>query len=92
MALFQDKMSWCYFPGHAVFKVARAVVTTEADVRAFVHKVTEQQAWLTDYSVRRNYSTPFRIDEGLEELPQHLNAVVGLIRSAQVALSEVFDK
>ncbi len=87
-----DKMSWCYFPGASVFKLVRALEVTREEVRAYLKKATYEQAWLTDYNIRRNYTSPFRIDEGMEEWSIQLNSVVNLIRTAKQALSEVFDE
>ena len=85
-------MGWCYFPGHGVFKMARNVVELESEIKAYIHKATEQQAWVTDFNVRRNYSTPFRIDEQMEEFPQHMNSVLNVIKSAQSNMETIFDK
>ena len=87
-----EKMSWCYFPGASVFKLARTLDATQTEVAAFLKKATVEQAWLTPYSHRRNYSTPFRINEGMEEWGMVYSSVSNLMRSAKQALSEVFDE
>ena len=87
-----EKMSWCYFPGAAVFKLANSLERTQAEVSAYLRKAQGEQAWLTDFNVRRNYSSPFRVDEGLEEWGMHHASVVNLVRTAKTALMEVFDR
>lgn len=87
-----ERMSWCYFPGSSLFKMTRAVQNAEKDVNEFISKVRHQQAWLTDYNMRRNYSSPFRVDEALMTWIIHRNTIFDLIRSAKSALREVFDE
>ena len=55
-----EKMSFCYFPGAQIFKLAHQLENVQADVAAYLRKAQGEQAWLTDFNVRRNYSTPFR--------------------------------
>ena len=58
-----DKLSWCFFPGTNFFKVTKNLVSTEVEVRDFLHKVEKKKGWLTEYNRRHNMSSPFRIDE-----------------------------
>ena len=50
------------------------------DVEAYLKKTTRDEAWLTDYSVRRNYSTPFRINSLTEDLSSQIYTVTNLIK------------
>jgi len=86
-----DKMSWCHFPGAPAFKLAKTLNSVQADVEAYLTKVTAEQAWMTDYAQRVNFSTPFRIDEMMEEWPSHVAAVDNLLRNARTVLEEFFD-
>ena len=67
-----DKMSWCFFPGVQVFKLTKTVDSVQYQVKQYLNKVTKEQGWLTDYSMRHNFSSPFRVEEGLEEFSQHV--------------------
>eukprot|EP00092_Neocalanus_flemingeri_P007701 GFUD01008317.1.p1 GENE.GFUD01008317.1~~GFUD01008317.1.p1 ORF type:complete len:703 (+),score=116.08 GFUD01008317.1:215-2323(+) len=86
-----DKLSWCFFPGTNFFKVTKNLVSTEIEVRDFLHKVEKKKGWLTEYNRRHNMSSPFRIDEGLEDWSRFQHEVVSLMRNANTALSEMFD-
>jgi len=86
-----DKLSWCYFPGANFFKVTKNLVTTEIEVDDFLKKVEKKKGWLTEYNRRHNMSSPFRIDEGLEDWSRFQHEVVSLMKSANSALSEMFD-
>jgi len=86
-----EKLSWCFFPGTNFFKVTKNLVTTEVEVSGFLNKVEKKKGWLTEYNRRHNMSSPFRIDEGLEDWSRFQHEVVSLMRTANSALSEMFD-
>merc|ERR1719410_3344083 len=86
-----DKLGWCYFPGNNFFKVTKNLVAAEGEVGEFLHKVEKKKGWLTEYNRRHNMSSPFRIDEVLEDWSRFQHEVVSLMRSANSALSEMFD-
>ncbi|KAK7073829.1 Hydrolase activity protein [Halocaridina rubra] len=86
-----DKFSWCFFPGAQVFKVTARLDATKRDVDAYIERVTKSRGWITDYNRRHNYSSPMRIDEDLEELPNRLHSITLLLKTAREALSEWFD-
>ncbi len=66
--------------------------TVEQETFAFLKKAQKEQAWLTEYNFRRNFTSPFRIDEGMEEFASNLNAITNLVRQAKQTLSDVFDE
>merc|ERR1712106_273906 len=86
-----EKLSWCYFPGTNFFKVTKNLVTAEVEVGDFLHKVEKKKGWLTEYNRRHNMSSPFRINEVLEDWSRFQHEVVSLMRRANSALSEMFD-
>ena len=60
--LFQ-KLSWCYFPGQKFYKVTQDLISTEETVDNFFKTATKSKGWLTQYNIRHNMSSPFRIDQ-----------------------------
>ena len=86
-----DKMSWCFFPGVQVFKLTHNLDNVQYQVQEYIKKVTKDQGWLTDFNVRHNFSSPFRVQEGMEEFSQHIYSITSLMRQAKEALSEMFD-
>jgi len=87
-----DKMSWCFFPGVNFFSVTKQLVSLEVEVDEFFKKVQKKKGWLTEYNIRHSMSSPFRIDELLEDWSRHLHEVVSLMKSSKEALSEMFDR
>ena len=70
--MFQ-KLSWCYFPGQKFYKVTQDLISTEETVDDFVKTVEKKKGWLTDYNVRHNMSSPFRIEQVHRERNLMLN-------------------
>lgn len=46
---------------------------------------------MTDFNVRRNFSSPLRVDELMMEQPRIYHSLVSLAHSANDALKDVFD-
>ena len=86
-----DKMAWCFFPGSQLFKVTRNLETVQTEVERFLSKAQVDQGWLTEYSIRRNYTSPMRIDEAMEDFQRVWFSVTNLVRHALNALTEVYD-
>ena len=57
----------------------------------YLQKYSAQEGWLTEYNMRHNYSSPFRVNEGLDEHGRISYLVTALIKQAQQALSEIYD-
>jgi hexosaminidase len=86
-----DKMAWCFFPGSQMFKLTRNLENVQVEVSNYLSKSQVEQGWMTDYNVRRNYSSPMRVEESMEDMPRVHFSVTNLIRHAQSALGEVYD-
>ncbi|XP_075222882.1 hexosaminidase D-like isoform X1 [Lycorma delicatula] len=79
------------FPGHSFCKLLYHLQRIESEVAKKVTSVTKERAWLTDYNVRHNFSTPLRIDELMSNHQYLYHQVTGLVKSAKDCLAEVFD-
>ena len=87
-----QKLSWCFFPGTRAFQMTQQLDYVSSDVNTYLEKATKEQGWLTDFSINRNYTSPFRVNEGTDELSQHVYSVTSLIKVAKQALEEFFDE
>jgi hexosaminidase len=54
--------------------------------------VRKKKAWMTEYNVRHNYTTPLRLNELMQDHSRMLHSALALSRQAKEALSEVFDE
>lgn len=54
----------CTFLGHSAFVVTSKFLTLKYKVDSFHKSLTEENAWMTGYNVRHNFSSPYRILEG----------------------------
>lgn len=75
----------CIFPGSSIFRHITRLASTIDETRQFIDSIKYSRGWLTDYNVRRNFSSRTRVAELLDDKPR-LEAI--LINSAKT-LSEV---
>lgn len=54
----------------------RSLMATQREVAEFVKKVKRDKAWMTDFNVERNYSSPFRVEELMEDWALTHSAVI----------------
>ncbi|KAL0269395.1 UNVERIFIED_CONTAM: hypothetical protein PYX00_007145 [Menopon gallinae] len=87
-----NKLSRCFFPGSSFFKLLYRLHTTEKEVREFLEVTTRSKGWLTDYNVRRNFTSPLRIDELMMDQPRIYHMMTSLVRHARESLEDIFDE
>lgn len=78
--------------GVTVFRLTQQLSDLIKRTDDYIYDVNIHKAWQTDYSFRRNYSNPFRIDEGLNEYSSLRYQYNGIMQSANQILSEFYDK
>jgi len=86
-----EKMSWCFFTGSSIFKMIHVLGSVQKEVSEYLKKYSSQEGWLTEFNFRHNYSSPFRVNEGLDEHSRMSYLVTSLIKQAQQSLSEIYD-
>lgn len=86
-----DKIGRCFFPGAPFFKLTYRLHAAEIEAKEFIESVTKSKGWMTDYNMRRKFSSPLRVDELMAEHPRVYHTLTTLARSAREALDDVFD-
>lgn len=86
-----DMFNRCNFPGVPFFRLTYRLHNVQREVRDFLHSVTKAKGWMTDFNVRRNFSSPLRVDELMMEQPRVYHSLVSVAHSANDALKDVFD-
>ena len=84
--------SSCFFPGSAVFRLTQHTADVVKRVNDYEYDVTVHKAWMTAYNLRHNISNPWRVDEALQDYTGVYYTLTSLVREAEDALKEVFDK
>ena len=79
-----EKMSWCFFTGSSIFKMIHVLGSVQKEVSEYLKKYSSQEGWLTEFNFRHNYSSPFRVNEGLDEHSRMSYLVTSLTKQAQV--------
>ncbi|XP_065352619.1 hexosaminidase D-like isoform X2 [Cloeon dipterum] len=91
-AFLWERFSSCAFPGAAVFRVMSRLENLERDTEEFLLLVRKKKAWLTDYNVRHNFTTPLRLNELMQDHSRLQHSALSVSKQARDALSEVFDQ
>ncbi|GFT14208.1 hexosaminidase D [Nephila pilipes] len=87
-----QRASSCFFPGSAVFRMTQHHSEAIKRVDDYLYDVTVHKAWLTDYNIRHNITSPMRVDEGLADYSSVYYPLTSLVRTARDALREVYDE
>ncbi|TDG39809.1 hypothetical protein AWZ03_013763 [Drosophila navojoa] len=91
-AHYSQLFAVCSYPGHLVFKYALRLYDKLAEVRNYLQHTREHSAWLSDYNVRHNFSSPLRVQELTARTPQLVEELRTMAREAQQLLWEVYDE
>ncbi|CAB3375964.1 Hypothetical predicted protein [Cloeon dipterum] len=91
-AFLWERFSSCAFPGAAVFRVMSRLENLERDTDEFLLLVRKKKAWLTDYNVRHNFTTPLRLNELMQDHSRLQHSALSVSKQARDALLEVFDQ
>ncbi|KAG8185057.1 hypothetical protein JTE90_017074 [Oedothorax gibbosus] len=87
-----QRASSCFFPGSAIFRMTQHHSEAIKRVDDYLYDVTIHKAWLTDYNIRHNITSPMRVDEGLADYSSVYYPLTSLVRTARDALREVYDE
>jgi len=87
-----NRASPCNWAGVTVFRLTQQLSELIKRTNDYIYDVNIHKAWQTDYNFRRNYSNPYRIDDGLNELSTLRYQYIGIMQTANQYLSEFFDK
>lgn len=59
-----NRASPCNWSGVTMFRLTQQLSDLIKRINDYIYDVNIHKAWQTDYNFRRNYSNPYRIDEG----------------------------
>ncbi|KAH8294808.1 hypothetical protein KR018_003329 [Drosophila ironensis] len=82
----------CSYPGHLVFKYALRLFDKLAEVGLYLQQTQDQSAWLSDYNIRHNFSSPLRVRDLTARTPMLIEELRTMVREAQQLLWEVYDE
>eukprot|EP00093_Oithona_nana_P001598 01598.XXX_3514_877_1 [CDS] Oithona nana genome sequencing. len=82
----------CRFPGWKIFGAVGSLNRYKAEVEALITKSRETQGWLTNYNIRHNYSSPWRLSEVLNGHQELSKSLAQYKEKTSKTLSSVFEK
>lgn len=81
----------CIFPGSSVFRLINRLSVLTSEAHEFLDAIKFSRGWLSDYSVRHNFTSSSRVTELLYEQPRILASFINLGRSLAEAMTEMYD-
>jgi len=69
---------------HAGFECAQTQTT------ALIQSQRNEKGWLTSYNLRHNYTSPWRLSEGIQQGTQYLTSLQGYEASIRATLAKYF--
>lgn len=81
----------CIFPGSSVFRYINRLSVLSSEAREFIDSIKFSRGWLSDYSIRHNFTSASRVAELLEDQPRLLASLINLARSLVDAMEEMYD-
>ncbi|KAH8338967.1 hypothetical protein KR074_010000, partial [Drosophila pseudoananassae] len=82
----------CSYPGHLIFKYAQRLFDKLAEIRVYLQQTKDQSAWLSEYNVRHNFSSPLRVRDLTARTPMLIEELRTMSREAQQLLWEAYDE
>ncbi|XP_067620596.1 hexosaminidase D isoform X2 [Eurosta solidaginis] len=84
--------SSCTYPGSMVYKFALRLFDKLTELQSYLMHVQDRSAWISDYNVRHNFSSPLRAHELTFNTPNYINELVAMGREAHEVMYEAFDE
>ena len=82
----------CEITGAKIFGAVGSLIRYKAEVDALVTISRETQGWLTNYNIRHNYSSPWRLSEVLNGHTDLQKSLAQYKEKTSKTLLSVFDK
>lgn len=81
----------CLFPGSSVFRLINRLSILTSEAHDFINAIKFSRGWLSDYSIRHNFTSSSRVSELLIEQPRILASLVNLARTLSEVMDEMYD-
>lgn len=81
----------CTYPGSLAYKFALRLYDKQIEVQNYLVHVQEKSAWMSDYNVRHNFSSPLRVHELTANTPSLIDDLSTMAKEAHSVLADVFD-
>lgn len=82
----------CSYPGSAVYKYMLQLFEKLHEVANYLTHVQTRSAWMSDYNVRHNFSSPIRVRELISSTPHYIEDLSYFARQAHKVFDDIFDE
>ncbi|XP_036233204.2 hexosaminidase D isoform X2 [Bactrocera oleae] len=84
--------SACSYPGSMVYKYALRLFEKLSELQNYLLHMQDRSAWMSEYNVRHNFSSPSRVYELTHNTPLYINELSAMAREAYEVMFDVFDE
>ncbi|XP_037949097.1 hexosaminidase D [Teleopsis dalmanni] len=84
--------STCTYLGSHVYKFALRLFEKLVEVQNYLSHVKDKSAWLSDYNLRHNFSSPIRVRSLTTNTPPLINELTGMAKEAHQIMIDIFDE
>ncbi|KPM07047.1 hexosaminidase D-like protein, partial [Sarcoptes scabiei] len=84
-------LAQCDFPGSKILQMINDFEEINKRVDDFLYDLTVHKAWLTRYNFAHNITSPWRINEGLQNYPEIMYNLREVAKNALSTLGEVYE-
>lgn len=84
--------SACSYLGSMVYKFALRLFEKLSESQNYLLHVQDRSAWMSEYNVRHNFSSPLRVHELTLNTPIYINELCAMAREAHEVMFDVFDE
>uniref|UniRef100_A0A034W755 Hexosaminidase D n=2 Tax=Bactrocera dorsalis TaxID=27457 RepID=A0A034W755_BACDO len=84
--------SACSYPGSMVYKFALRLFEKLSELQNYLLHTQDRSAWMSEYNVRHNFSSPSRVYDVTHNTPLYINELSAMAREAYEVMFDVFDE
>lgn len=75
-----------------VYKYALRLFEKLSELQNYLLHMQDRSAWMSEYNVRHNFSSPSRVYELTHNTPLYINELSAMAREAYEVMFDVFDE
>lgn len=89
---YNQLFSMCAYPGNAVYKHISRLSEKLTETRNYLATVRAKSAWMSDYNIRYNFSSPNRIRDITSNTPRYIEDLKDLAQETRKIMDDIYDE
>ncbi|XP_055387609.1 hexosaminidase D [Condylostylus longicornis] len=84
--------SSCSYPGSSTYKFMLRLSEKLTEIDAYLQHVRRKSAWMSEYNIRHNFSSPLRVQELTNNNQNFIDQLVNMAKESQTVMAEIYDE